>query len=139
MLSGSAGSPPISSARADQGVQPRTRRAHQRPIRTRLPQLSLRGRQHQAEENIPQALLDEAPVGCLSRNRNPDLLARRGDVQASVDQLAKANRDIAVSTIEGFGEERGDRVGGLVDDAGVALELITKPVVVIGQEAFGAV
>jgi hypothetical protein len=42
-------------------------------------------------------------------------------VQTSVDQLAKGDRDIAVSMIESFGEEGGDRVGGLVDDAGVAL------------------
>ena len=59
------------------------------PVRTRLPQLSLRGRQYQAEEHVSQALLDEAPVGCLSRDRNPDLLARCGDVQTSVDQPAK--------------------------------------------------
>jgi len=39
--------------------------------------------------------------------------------------------------IEGIGEDGGDRVGGVIDDACVALELVTKPVIVIGQESPG--
>lgn len=41
--------------------------------------------------------------------------------------------------IKGFSEDRSDRVGGLIDDAGIALKRITEPVIVIGQEAFGSV
>jgi len=40
--------------------------------------------------------------------------------------------------IEGIGEDGGDRVGGVIDDACVALELVTKPVIVIGQESPGS-
>ena len=43
------------------------------PARTRLPQLGLGRRQDQAEEHIPQALLNETSVGCLSPDRNPNL------------------------------------------------------------------
>jgi hypothetical protein len=33
---------------------------------------------------------------------------------------------------EGISENRGGRVGGVIDDARVALKLITQPVIVIG-------
>jgi hypothetical protein len=36
------------------------------PVRTRLPELRLRGIQNQAEEHIAKSLLDEASVSCLS-------------------------------------------------------------------------
>lgn len=57
----------------------------------------------------------------------------------NVDQRAERNRDIVALTIEGFGEGGGDRVGGLVDDASVALKRIAEPVIVIGQEPSGLV
>jgi hypothetical protein len=41
--------------------------------------------------------------------------------------------------IDGFGEDGGDRVGSLVDDAGIALERVAEPVVVIGQEPLRSV
>ena len=53
-------------------------------------------------------------------------------MQTSVDQSTEAGRDIAVSIREGIGENGGDRVGSVIDDARVALELVTKPVIVIG-------
>ena len=53
-------------------------------------------------------------------------------MEAGVDEPTEASRDVAVSMVEGVGEDGGDRVGGVVDDAGVALELVTEPVVVFG-------
>jgi hypothetical protein len=55
-------------------------------------------------------------------------------MQASVDRPAEAGGDVAISMGEGIGEDGGDRVGGIVDDARVALRRVTKQVVVIGQE-----
>jgi hypothetical protein len=55
-------------------------------------------------------------------------------MEAGVDQSTEAGRDIAISMVEGVGEDGGDRVGGVIDDARVALRLVTKPVIVIGQE-----
>jgi hypothetical protein len=59
-------------------------------------------------------------------------------VQTNVDQPTERDRDIAALTIKGFGKDGGDRVGGLVDDARVALKRITKTVIVIGQEPSGS-
>jgi hypothetical protein len=56
-------------------------------------------------------------------------------MEAGVDQLTEAGRDITISMVEGVGEDGGDRVGGGVDDARVALKLVTMSVIVIGQEA----
>jgi len=53
-------------------------------------------------------------------------------MQAGVDQPTEAGRDIVISMVEGVGEDGGDRVGGVIDDACVALKLVTKPVIVIG-------
>jgi hypothetical protein len=64
------------------------------PVRARLPQLGLRCRQDQAEEHVPQALLYETSVGCLSRDRNPNLLTGRGDVKTNVDQPAERDSNI---------------------------------------------
>jgi hypothetical protein len=55
-------------------------------------------------------------------------------MQARVDQSAEAGGDVAISMGEGIGEDGGDRVGRGVDDARVVLKLVTKPVIVIGQE-----
>ncbi len=85
-----------------------------------------------------QALLDEAAVGRLSRDRDPNLLARCGDVEADVDQLAEAGRDIAISMGEGVGEDGGDQVDGVIDDARVALKLVTKSVIDIERETYPA-
>ena len=39
--------------------------------------------------HVAQALLDETPVGRLSRDRDPYLLARRDDVKSRVDQTGE--------------------------------------------------
>jgi hypothetical protein len=53
-------------------------------------------------------------------------------VEARVDQLTEAGRDITISMGEGISENGWDRVGGGVNDARVTLKLITQPVIVIG-------
>jgi hypothetical protein len=53
-------------------------------------------------------------------------------MQARVDQLTEAGRDIVISTSKGISENGWDRVGGGVNDARVTLKLITQPVIVIG-------
>ena len=139
MSSGSVVSPPISSVARVQAeasdLEPRELAEGQSNA---APKARFRGVQDQAEEDVSKALLDKAPVGRLSSDRDPNLLARRGDVETSVDQLTEAGRDITISMGEGVGEERGDRVGGIIDDARVALELVTKPVIAIGQESPGS-
>jgi hypothetical protein len=40
---------------------------------------------------------------------------------------------------DGISENGGDRVGGVIDDARVALKLVTKAVIIIGQESPGLV
>ncbi len=72
------------------------------PVRAGLPKLRSGGVQYQAEEHVAKSFLHEAPVGRLSRDRNTHLVARCGDVEADVDQLAEAGRDIAISTSEGI-------------------------------------
>jgi hypothetical protein len=59
-------------------------------------------------------------------------------VKTNVDQPTERDREIVALTIEGFGKGGGDRVGGLVDDASVALKRIAAPVIVIGQEPSGS-
>jgi hypothetical protein len=78
-------------------VTARTSRLTRGPVRARLPQAGFSSFQGQAEEHVAQALLDEAPVGRLSRDRNPSLLARSGDVETGIDESTKAGRDVGVS------------------------------------------
>jgi len=59
-------------------------------------------------------------------------------VEADVDQLAEAGRDIAISMGEGVGEDGGDQVDGVIDDARVALKLVTKSVIDIERETYPA-
>jgi hypothetical protein len=59
-------------------------------------------------------------------------------VEADVDQLAEAGRDIAISMGEGVAEDGGDQVDGVIDDARVALKLVTKSVIDIERETYPA-
>ena len=58
-------------------------------------------------------------------------------MQAGVDVGSESDRDIPAATSEGFIKGRRDGPGRVIDDAGVALELVTQPVVLIGQEPPG--
>ena len=55
-------------------------------------------------------------------------------MQASVDESAEPERDVAAAARERIGERLRDDGRRGVDDAGVALERVAEAVVVIGQE-----
>jgi hypothetical protein len=59
-------------------------------------------------------------------------------VETDIDESTKAGCDVAVSVGERVGEDGGNRASGVIDDARVALKLVTKPVIVIGQESPGS-
>jgi len=60
-------------------------------------------------------------------------------VQASVDEAAEAESDIASAARERIAERLRDRCGSSVDDPSVPLERVAQTVVVIGQEPAGGV
>jgi len=55
-------------------------------------------------------------------------------VQADIDIAAESNRKISAATRERFIESLRDGVRRVVNDAGVALERVTKPIVRIRKE-----
>ena len=102
-----------------------------RPISPGLYDLGSSGVENDAEEDVAKPLLHEASVGRLSRERDPHVVASRGDVQARVGEVANAEPRRHAPVGERVLKHRRDLSDGCVDDARVAFKRITEPVVVI--------